>query len=328
MIVNILSFIAIGCVITAMIALGLIITDRPEQLTDIDAAGGLDFTSPIALGPSEMPAEQTAVEMGDGWAMPVRRYGDKTPGKPLLILVHGSGWAGLQFHRLAAHLSDTAYVVVPDLRGHGANPERRGDVDYINQMEDDIAILIEAERLPGQPVFLAGHSSGGGLVIRFAGGAHGDKIDQAILLAPFLKYNAPTTRQNSGGWAHIMTRRIIGLSMLNMVGITALNHLPIIQFNMPKAVRTGKYGHLATLAYSYRLNAGYAPRRDYLKDVAALPEFTLIVGSDDEAFVADKYEAVMGAVTDKGSYHIVPGEKHLSIVDAPEVEALIREALK
>ena len=75
---------------------------------------------------------------------------------------------------------------------------------------------------------MLGHSSGGWLVVRFAGGAHGDLIDHAVLLAPFLKYNAPTTRENAGGWAYTMVRRIIGLSMLNTFRITALNYLPII----------------------------------------------------------------------------------------------------
>jgi alpha-beta hydrolase superfamily lysophospholipase len=324
---KIITFTAVSLVITVLIALGLIISDRPKEFTEADVAGGLDFESTIAREISVVP-DQVGIPMADDWDMPVRRYGEKDVQKPLLILVHGSGWVGLQFNSLANSLSDDAYVVVPDLRGHGANPERRGDVDYIEQMEDDIAALIKAERLPDQQVILAGHSSGGGLVTRIAGGAHGDAIDQAILLAPFLKYNAPTTRENAGGWAHTLTRRIIGLSMLNTFKITALNHLTIIQFNMPKAAREGEYGHLATLAYSYRLNTGYAPRMDYLKDIAALPKFTLIAGRDDEAFYADKYEEVMSAVTDKGSYHIVDGETHLSIVDAPASEALIRATFK
>jgi alpha-beta hydrolase superfamily lysophospholipase len=324
---KIISFTAVSLVITLLIAIGLILSAWPKDLADGDTEGGLDFASIIALGHADVP-DQVDIEMGDGWNMPVRRYGDKDASKPLLILVHGSGWVGLQFDRLAKNLSEDAHVVVPDLRGHGANPERRGDVDYIDQMQDDIAALIEAERLPNQSVILAGHSSGGGLVTRFAGSVHGGKIDQAILLAPYLKHNAPTTRQNSGGWARVMTRRIIGISMLNTFKITALNHLTIIQFTMPKAARTGKYGHLATLAYSYRLNTGYAPRANYLKDVAALPKFTLIAGRDDEAFFADRYEEVMSAVTDKGSYHIVAGETHLSIIDAPATAAFIKEILK
>ncbi|MGB7317856.1 MAG: alpha/beta fold hydrolase [Planktotalea sp.] len=327
MLMTILKFSAVSLVITALIALGLIASDRPKVFSEKDAEAGLDFESTIARGFAEIP-EQNSVKMKDGWDMPVRRYGSKAADKPLLILVHGSGWVGLQFNSIASALADDAYVVVPDLRGHGAAPERRGDVDYINQMEDDLAELIDAEHMQGQQVVLAGHSSGGGLVVRFAGGAHGTMMDQAILLAPFLKYNAPTTRQNSGGWAHTMTRRIIGLSMLNTFKITALNYLPIIQFNMPEAARQGKYGHLATLRYSYRLNTGFAPRMDYLKDIAALPDFTLIAGTQDEAFFADKYQEVMSAVTDKGSYHLIEGETHLSVIDAAETLALIKDALK
>ncbi|MGH1576966.1 alpha/beta hydrolase [Planktotalea sp.] len=320
---KIITFTAINLAITALIALGLIASQNPKALVESDAAAGLNFESTVERGVSTAPA-QVGIEMGDGWQMPVRQYGTQDASKPLLVLVHGSGWVGLQFNDLAQSLSDEAYVLVPDLRGHGASPERRGDVDYIGQMEDDLAALIKAERLPNQKVIVAGHSSGGGLVTRFAGGVHGALMDEAILLAPFLKHNAPTTRLNSGGWAHVLTRRIIGLSMLNTFKITALNHLTIIQFNMPKAAREGKFGHLATLAYSYRLNTGFAPRGDYLKDIAALPNFTLIVGSEDEAFFADQYEGVMSAVTDKGSYHIVDGETHLSIVDAAQTESLIR----
>ncbi len=327
MILNILTSALVGIAVTLVIALGLIASDQPKSFDNSSAEGGLDFAHTIARGISDAP-EQDHVDMADGWRMPVRRYGEKDASKPLLILVHGSGWVGLQFNRLAQNLSDAAYVLVPDLRGHGATPARRGDVDYIGQMEDDIAALIAAERLPEQIVVLGGHSSGGGLVTRFAGGNHGNTIDQAILLAPFLKYNAPTTRVNSGGWAHVLKRRIIGLSILNAFKITALNGLTVIQFNMPKAARTGKYGNLATLAYSYRLNTGFAPRSKYLKDVAALPKFTLIAGQEDEAFFADKYQETMSAVNDKGSYHVIADETHLSIVDAAATEALIRATLE
>jgi alpha-beta hydrolase superfamily lysophospholipase len=112
---------------------------------------------------------------------------------------HGSGWHGMKFHGLAKELATRADVVVPDLRGHGVTPHRRGDIDYINQLEDDLADLIKATAQPSQKVVVLGHSSAGGLVVRFAGGEHCEIIDHAVLLAPFLKHNAPTTRENSGG---------------------------------------------------------------------------------------------------------------------------------
>jgi alpha-beta hydrolase superfamily lysophospholipase len=223
----------------------------------------------------------------------------------------------LKIDPLERRLQAVADVLVPDLRGHGFAPLKRGDISHISQLEEDLADLIAAKRKPGQKVVLAGHSSGGGLVVRFAGGDYGDQIDAAILMAPYLQYNAPTTRPNSGGWANPLTRRIIGLSMLNGVGITALNGLTAITFNFPDAVLNGPLGDTATQAYSFRLNTGFAPRADYLADVAKLPEFLLLVGDQDEAFVAEGYAPLMAAVTDKGRYVIVKDASHLAVVDDP-----------
>ena len=326
MILTLLKFIAVSAVITALVPVALVVSQFPVKQAGTPGET-LNFAGVMARGIADMPEPQQ-IETRSGWAMDVRELGDASGAKPMVVLVHGSGWNGLQFAALAQDLARDAHVLVPDLRGHGARPERRGDVDYIGQMEDDLADLIAAKRAEGQKVVIAGHSSGGGLVVRFAGGAHGAVMDRAVLLAPFLKHDAPATVANSGGWAHVLLRRTIGLSILNGFGITALNHLTSIQFNMPQALLDGPYGHLATTAYSFRLNTGFAPRADYLADVAALPEFTLVVGSEDEAFHADKYEGDMSAVTGKGHYVIVPGVDHLGIVDHPAAAQAIREALK
>lgn len=319
MILTVLKFAAISLAVTGVVALGLIASQSPKPIMPTDK--GLDFS-----GMTEgVDVAQSSVAMRDGFDLQFRDY-PNTSG-PLLILVHGSGWYGHQFLSLATELQDTAHVVVPDLRGHGPKPGRRGDVDYIGQLEDDLADLIAAHASSGQKVVLLGHSSGGGLVTRMAGGEHGDLLDGAILLAPFLQYDAPTTRMNSGGWAHVLLRRMIGLSMLNMAKITALNHLQVIQFQFPNSVLQGSLGDTATTAYSYRLNTSFAPRRDYLGDIAALPDFLLVVGDNDEAFVATEYEPMMSAVTDKGRYAVIADTSHLAIVDAPGALAEIRTYL-
>ncbi len=312
MITDIVSFLAISGLVTGGIALGLIASEKPGRKGA--GAGGLDFSATLQGGAPQMP-EARPVLMRDGYPLMVRDYPNADG--PLLILIHGSGWNGLQFSGLAPHLQAKGEVLVPDLRGHGAAPGRRGDVAYIGQLEDDLADLIDARARPGQAMVLIGHSSGGGLVVRFAGGPHGDRLTGAILLAPFLKYNAPTTRPNSGDWARPLLRRIIGLSMLNSFGITALNHLTAIEFNMPDAVLNGPLGHLATTAYSFRMNQSFAPRRRYLDDVAALPRFLLVAGGADEAFVAEGYEPLMAPRNPRGDYLVVPGVGHLGIVDAP-----------
>jgi pimeloyl-ACP methyl ester carboxylesterase len=322
--IKIAVFAGISAGIYLAIALGLILSQPPGE---VSAEGGLDFSGQVAKGGARVGVERK-VAMRDGSDLTVWDYPTSAADAPLLVLVHGSGWHALQFDRLAAALSDVAHVVAPDLRGHGVNPDRRGDVDHIGQLEEDLADVIKAVALDGQQVILAGHSSGGGLVVRFAGGDGGGLIDGAVLMAPFLKYNAPTTRPNSGGWAEPLTRRIIGLSMLNMVGITALNGLTAIQFRFPQAVLDGPLGTTATQGYSFRLNTSFAPRGDYLKDVAALPRFLLVAGTADEAFVADGYQPLMTPVNPKGSYRLVEGVGHLDIVDAPETEAAIRNFLE
>jgi pimeloyl-ACP methyl ester carboxylesterase len=210
--------------------------------------------------------------------------------------------------------------VVPDLRGHGVAPQRRGDVDYIGQLEDDLADLIEQVQAQGNhdEVVLGGHSSGGGLVVRFAGGAHGAMVDRYLVMAPFLKYNAPTTRPNSGGWASVATPRIVGLTILNELGVTAFNHLPVISFAMPKVVLDGPYGMTATTSYSFRLHASFAPRSDYGGDLAKMTQpFLLIAGARDEAFEAALYEETFSEHTSSGSYVVLAGLNHIGLTTEP-----------
>jgi alpha-beta hydrolase superfamily lysophospholipase len=323
---NILTFAVISLTIYFLIAFGMIVSQRPKPL---EAGEGLDFKKLLAsatINPPETPAfSRESFTARDGAEVTYTHVkSDGSEAVPLVIMVHGSGWYGGQFDRLAWALKDVAEVKAITLRGHGDRPARRGDVDYIGQFEDDIADLIVAD--PRRPILL-GHSSGGGLAVRFAGGPHGDKIAGAILLAPFLQHNAPTTRPNSGGWAHVLTRRIIGLAMLNNLGIHWLDHLTIIQFNMPSAVLDGPLGDFATTSYSWRLNTSFAPRRAYHDDIAKLPQFLLVAGAQDEAMAADQYAPLMENITDKGRYEIVDGAAHLDIVDAPETEALIRDYL-
>ena len=264
----------------------------------------------------------------DGTELMLRRYSADDEDAPLMVMLHGSGLHSGQFEHLAATLSESgvADVLVPDLRGHGPSPERRGDVDYVGQLEDDLAALIKSEASPDQDVIVLGHSSGGGLVVRFAGGPHGELMDRAILLAPYLGHDAPTTRPNAGGWAHPLLRRYIGLEILNGFGLTVFNNLDVVQFNLPDSIRTEAAGPM-TSSYSYRLNTSYHPRPELGANVSRLPETLLIAGSEDEAFVADQYQTVMEAYTSLGTYHVLPDLAHMEVVDAQGTADLIGEWL-
>lgn len=319
---KILSFAVISIAIYFAIALGLILSQWPSGARSSDKT--LDFDK---IKKEANPWPVTQFTHSDQTRIDLRSAIGTDATKPLLVLVHGSGWYSQQFDALMPVLSQHADVIAPDLRGHGMAPTRRGDVDYIGQHEDDLAELIKAHQKPGQKVVMLGHSSGGGLVIRFAGGKHGTMMDHAILLAPFIHHRSPTQRANAGGWAHVLLRRMIGVSMLNMARLPFLNKLIVIEFNFPQDVLTSEAAKGATDAYSFRMNASYAPRNDYKADIAALPQFDLIAGEQDEAFHADQYKPLMNSVSSQGTYHMLSGLGHLDVVQAPETMSLITARL-
>lgn len=229
MFLKVLNFIFISALIQLSIATMLILFGKGKKPTP--GEGSLAFNE-LFFDYKELPPMHTFAAR-DGKHIAYRRYPSQSD--TVLILVHGSGWHSQYFLPLAEFISSEglAQVYTPDLRGHGPTPERRGDVDYIDQLEDDLADLMVNIRQdhPNAMLIVGGHSSGGGLAIRFAGSRYGQQADAYVLLAPFLKYNAPTIRPNSGGWAHAYTGRIAGLTMLNMMGIHWFDYLTAIELN-------------------------------------------------------------------------------------------------
>lgn len=132
----------------------------------------------------------------DGEELAYRLYNSTS--ERILIFVHGSSYHGAGYNALATAISASgaAKVILPNLRGHYQSGRRRGDVDYIGQFEDDLIDLIEflrRERLTG-PITLGGHSSGGGLAIRFAGGGHQHIVSSFLLLAPIIPVSPAVRR--------------------------------------------------------------------------------------------------------------------------------------
>ncbi len=282
---------------------------------------GLRFDD-LAPPSASLPALRTYVAR-DGAALPYREY--PAHSERHLILIHGSGTHSQYLFTLANALSQAgaANVYTPDLRGHGVQPTRRGDIDYIDQLEDDLADLIVhiTTAAPTGRCIVGGHSSGGGLAVRFAGSRYGNRAAAYLLIAPFLGHNAPTVRPNSGGWARPNVAAIAALGALNALGIRRFNGATTLRFDLPERYRNG----LETLAYSFRLMAGFAPR-DFRADLAAIEVPALvIVGRDDEAFVAQQFPPLVtqyarGAVTE-----LVDGASHLGIVsNARAIESIGR----
>jgi non-heme chloroperoxidase len=291
------------------IALVLIASSPPKIVTPRDVFG-------FARRDTRAPAgERPVIERypaRDGSQLAYRFY--DSPGERLLVFAHGSSYHGGGYHALASAISSggAAKVVLPNLRGHYLSGRRRGDVDYVGQLEDDLIDLIRFLRGRGLsgPVTLGGHSSGGGLAIRFAGGGHGDLVSGYLLLSPVIPTSRTVKGGTGGGWANLHRRRLYGLIALNMLGIHGYNGLPIVEFNKPEQYWDGT----ETLTYSYRLSASYRPRVKYHGDLRALDGKALVlVGADDEAIDAEALRLLFAASAPRARVKVLPGINHFGI---------------
>jgi alpha-beta hydrolase superfamily lysophospholipase len=240
------------------------------------------------------------------------------------ILIHGSsGSSGTTIHALsgalAAHGVET-YTV--DIRGHGASGTR-GDVAYVGQLEDDLADFVAVVRktTPTAPLTLIGHSSGGGFALRVAASPIQNLFARTVLLAPYLGYNAPTNRPNSGGWASADVPRIIGLMALRAIGVTCCDALPVVAFAVPPHSEK-----ILVPAYTERLRRNFANHPDFRADIAAATRpLTIISGADDELMLADKYVEAVRGVAVPVNVKLIDGVNHMGIVSAPAAISVIAD---
>jgi alpha-beta hydrolase superfamily lysophospholipase len=248
-----------------------------------------------------------------------------------ILLLHGVLASSYTYNKTAGLLREAtnAEIFALDFRGHGASEGTPGDVDYIDQYADDVANVIALIRKnkPNEKIILAGHSMGGGIALRFAMKKAASSVDGFLLFAPLLGQDSPTLPKEEKNltstaepFLKIHISRLIGLKMLNSVGIDQFNSLPILFFNLPEA------SPLKT--YSYRSNESMSPV-EYKKALKAVSKpLLVIVGSKDEAFVAEEYKK---AVTENSSGEVVlvKGATHNGIRHHQEsIEAVQRWAEK
>jgi alpha-beta hydrolase superfamily lysophospholipase len=235
--------------------------------------------------------------------------------------VHGSSGSS----RGAIHVLSTALAergvqtFAVDIRGHGSSGTR-GDIRYLGQLEDDLADLVGEIRKtnPAAPLTLIGHSSGGGFALRVAGSPIQNLFARTVLLAPYLGYDAPSTRADAGGWASPDIPRFIALSVLRGIGVPFAESLPTVAFAVPP-----NSAKALTASYSYRLMRNFAASSDFRKDLAAATKpVTIFSGAADELMLAGKYQEAVG---NRATVRIIDGVNHMGIVRDPAAVSIIAD---
>lgn len=290
-------------VLAAAIVFGT--AERPPPLKSVvDTAKALDR--------SGMPAVER-YEARDGSKLAYRVYPGSGP--RVAVLYHGSSDSSIGMHGVGKALAAagvTAYAI--DTRGHGQSGPA-GDIAHVGQLEDDLADLVAHIRTKGQagPISLVGHSSGGGYVLRIMGSPAHSLFDQFVVTAPYLHYQAPTSRGvEGGGWAKPFIPRMLALTVLSKLGIETFSGLPVVVFALPPDAP-------GTKSYSFRLARNYGPHDDYVGDVRANSrKLVLIAGADDEVFRAERYAEAFAAVQPQVTVQLLPGLKHMDMVSRPE----------
>ena len=303
---------AAGLVLVAMIATPL--TSPPTLRSVAETARAVDR--------STMPGLDHFAAR-DGTTLTYRHYPARAPAVgPVAILVHGSSGSSPSLHALADALAAHGVeTFAPDIRGHGGSGTR-GDIGYVGQLEDDMADLVAHVRRtnPDAPITLLGHSAGGGFALRLASSPIQNLFARTVLLAPYLGYDAPTNRPNSGGWARADIPRFLALAVLRRIGIDCCDALPVLAFAVPPNSEA-----VLVSAYSNRLTRNFATR-GYKADFAATTRpVTLIAGAADELMLSDKYADAVHAIAPSVDVKLIEGANHMSLLSDPRAVSAIAE---
>lgn len=238
------------------------------------------------------------------------------------VLIHGSAFPAPSMHALAQALRGagvTTYAL--DIRGHGGSG-RRGDIDYIGQIDDDLADFV-AQLGPvknGETRTLAGFSAGGGFTIRFAGGPYGELFDRYVLLSPILP-GSPTLRPSSGGWINVSLPRVVTINWLDRLGIHGFDGVPVLSYAISPDLAPS-----VTASYSYRLTLNFGASRayeSYLRNIRR-PAAILVGGADEQEF-ADQFAPLLRRLGVNIPVTLVPNMTHTDMIGAPQA---LREVVR
>jgi pimeloyl-ACP methyl ester carboxylesterase len=271
-------------------------------------------------GPLDYPAARQ-FEARDGARLQYYAYPAYT--RTVAVLVHASAGSGTGMHRLAEALRAAGITVYAlDIRGHGGSG-RRGDIDYVGQLDDDLADFVGqlGPRANGEIRTLVGFSAGAGFTLRFAGGPQGGLFDGYVFLAPILP-GTPTLRPNAGGWTNIAIPRLVTIASLGRFGIRWFDGLPVISYAIAP-----DHAQAETGSYSFRLMANFGAGRQhqtYLENIRK--PAAVLVGDADEQVVADQFAPLLARLAVNIPVTVLPGLTHTDMIHRPEAfQAIIRE---
>ncbi len=145
--------------------------------------------------------------------------------RAVIILVHGLGEHIQRYPDWAELFKEQGIGFLGvDLPGHGRSQGRRGNISSYYQLAEMIDILLESSHrtFPGCPVYLYGHSLGGGIVLEYLL-KNKPELKGAIVTSPWLRlsFEPPTGKVVL---ANIMKYIMPGLTQPSGLNINHISH--------------------------------------------------------------------------------------------------------
>jgi len=131
----------------------------------------------------------------------VRVWGEPSPDKPPLVIVHGWMDVAASYQFVVDALSHDHYVIAPDWRGYGQTPSGGVDNFWFPDYLADLDFLLD-HYAPNSQVNLVGHSMGGNVAMLYAG-VRPQRIRRLVNLEGF-GMPATTPDEAPGRYAHWM----------------------------------------------------------------------------------------------------------------------------
>ena len=225
--------------------------------------------------------------------------------KAVVIFVHGIGehihrydhWAGL-FNK-----EGIGFVGV-DLPGHGRSDGRRGHIKSYKLLGEMIDILLKScnQTFPGIPVYIYGHSLGGGIVLDYIL-RRNPKVKGAIVTGPYLRlaFEPPRIRLIL---ASVMKNLLPGLTQPTGLNASHLSHNKTVveKYKSDPLV----HGKISVSLFDGAMNAA----KYSLKHASELKVPTLLLHGSDDKLTSPEGSREFAGKTDMAVLKIWDGSYH------------------
>ncbi len=223
------------------------------------------MAAPVRHGQGTLPSGQ----YWQGWSVP--------DAVGVVVLVHGAHEHGGRYAHVAERLGAAGYAsYAPDHPGHGRSPGRRGDIRSLDAAVEGVAQTARAgaDRHPGVPLFVYGHSLGGLVTLQYLTGTPHERVAGAVVSAPALDTSTATPVQRAV--APVLSRLAPGLGVLTLDAETVSRDPAVVaDYRTDPLNHTGKM--VARTGSAIMLGAAAMPGR--LRGLR-LPLFVLHGGDD------------------------------------------------